>query len=99
MSDEDNKSNVIDFQKTVQQKKNESKDQYVARLEAELTEARKKLGQLVSINEYLKLQLNDLISQLELMHQNIKFTHRNAVNMKNRLPNISAEDLRIPPKK
>jgi hypothetical protein len=93
---------VVNIEDTIRQRQNEEikkLKQDKIDLENKLFETRRKLGILVSVNDMLKIQLNDLIVQLDFMDQHIKITTNNAKNMLAKLPNITGVDLPLPPTK
>jgi len=92
--------NVIDFGETIREKEREDVEAYKTQSkqdQKEMGELRRKLGMMVSINEMLKIQLSDLITQLDFMDQHIKITTQNAKNMLKKLPKITTMDLPLPP--
>jgi hypothetical protein len=95
-------NNIVTLEDTIRIKQAEEiqtlKDENT-NLKEQLFESRRKLGILVSVNEMLKIQLQDLLSQLNFMDQHIKLTMQNAKNMLMKLPNISPLDLPLPPEK
>ena len=92
--------NVIDFGETVREKEKEDIAAHKSKAKKdakELQTLRQKLGMMVSVNEMLKIQLSDLIMQLDFMDQHIKITKQNAKNMLIKLPKITSLDLPLPP--
>lgn len=92
--------NVIDFGQTIREREKEDIEAHKLRHkqdQKEMGELRRKLGMMVSINEMLKIQLSDLITQLNFMDQHIKITSQNAKNMLIKLPKITTMDLPPPP--
>lgn len=97
----ENDDNVIDFGETVREREKEDIAEHKSQAKKdakELQALRQKLGMMVSINEMLKIQLSDLIMQLDFMDQHIKITKQNAKNMLVKLPKITTMDLPPPPK-
>lgn len=100
----ENDDNVIDFGETVREREKEDIEAYKLQSKEDTKQIqtlRQKLGMMVSINEMLKIQLSDLIMQLDFMDQHIKITTQNAKNMLVKLPKITSLDLPLPedPKK
>lgn len=93
--------NVIDFSQTVREKEKEDIEAYKSQAKKDANEIqtlRQKVGMMISINEMLKIQLSDLITQLDFMDQHIRITKQNAKNMLVKLPKITEMDLPLPPK-
>lgn len=92
--------NVIDFSQTVREKEKEDIETYKSQSKKDTKEIqtlRQKVGMMISVNEMLKIQLSDLITQLNFMDQHIKITKQNAKNMLVKLPKITEMDLPLPP--
>jgi len=59
------------------------------KLKSELVEAHQKIGRLVSINEMLRLQLNDLLTNLNFFQNHLNSFAHNASKLKSKLPDLS----------
>jgi len=83
---------IIDFKKSpvkrIKQELAEISQENDA-LRAELKKTHHKIGRLVGINEMLKLQLNDLLTNLNYFQNHLNSFAQNASKLKGKLPDLS----------
>lgn len=85
---------IISFNEPARLKKQlEEKEAEIVRLNRALAksaedvkQAREQLGTVISVNELLRLQVQDLIHTMQTMEQTVQTTVRNLKNLQGRLP-------------
>jgi len=79
---------VIDFNSHPLSQKLKEKDQEIENLKKENIELRSRVSTMISVNEMLKLQINEAITTLAQFHTKIQSSVSILTGMKSQLPTI-----------